>query len=254
MQRRTTLSLSLFCYVLLAIPSTALAKETAETKSIVVFGATGTIGQSIVAEALSRGHDVTGVSRSPEKFEYTEKNFTGARGDPTDATSVTELTTDVDAIIIAVGGRTATLPEETAMNQTAIAVTEVLSELGSHSPQVVVIGGGMTMLGSRENMIQNMPPNAPEGSAMYALFLGHWDAYETYMKSEINWTFVAPPMNLLGFRKGPDVRTGIYRASTSERVVAADGKSEISMSDLAVAAVDFAEETSFNRVMVTVGY
>ena len=244
----------LFGYALLVIASAALAEEPVESKNIVVFGASGTIGQSVVAEALSRGHAVTGVSRSPEKFAYSEENFTAARGNPTDASSVAELVADVDAVIIAVGGRTATKPEETAMNLTAIAITDVLSELGSDSPQVVVIAGGLTMLGSRENMIANMPPNAPEGSAMYALFLGHWEAYETYLKSNINWTFVAPPMGILGFREGPDVRTGKYRTSTTERVVMADGKNEVSMSDLAVAVVDFAEESEFNRVKVAVGY
>ena len=203
---------------------------------------------------LSRGHAVKGVSRSPETFNYNEDNFTGVQGNPTDAASVAELAIDVDAIIIAVGGRTATVPEETAMNQTAIVVTEVLAGQGSAGPQVIVIGGGMTMRGSRESMIDNMPPNAKEGSAMYALFLGHWEAYQTYLKSEINWTFVAPPMGILGFREGPDIRTGTYRASTSEYVVTADGKNEISMSDLAVAAVDFAEEADFNRVKVAVGY
>ena len=140
------------------------------------------------------------------------------------------------------------------MNQTALAVTEALAELGPKSPQVVVVAGGMTMLGSRQKMIENMPPNAPQGSAMYALFLGHWEAYETYLKSDINWTFVAPPMNILGFRNGPDVRSGEYRASTTERLVTPDGKNEISMSDLAVAVVDFAEGSDFNRVKVAVGY
>lgn len=244
----------LLILAMLMFASAAYADETSESKSIVVFGATGSVGQSIVAEALGRGHAVTGVSRSPEKFEYSEDNFTAARGNPTDANSVAELVADVDAVIIAVGGRTATKPEETAMNQTAIAVTEVLAELGSSSPQVVVVAGGLTMHGSRENVIANIPPHASEGSAMYALFLGHWEAYETYLKSDINWTFVAPPMNILGFREGPDVRTGEYRASTTERVVTADGKNEISMSDLAVAIVDFAEETDFNRVKVAVGY
>ena len=248
------LSSALIGFLALALFSTALAEDPAERKRIIVFGATGTIGQSIVTEALNRGHDVTGVSRSPDKFGYTQHNFTAARGNPTDAASVEELTSDVDAIIIAVGGRTATVPEETAMNQTAIAITDALSELGSDSPQVVVIGGGMTMHGSRENMINNMPPAATEGSALYALFLGHWAAYQTYLKSDINWTFLAPPMNILGFRQGPDVRTRTYRASTTEHVVSADGKNEISMSDLAVAAVDFAEEAKFNRVKVTVGY
>lgn len=247
MKRLLTLTMCLFA-------SATYAAEAADSKSIVVFGATGTIGQSIVAEALGRGHAVTGVSRSPEKFEYSEDNFTAAGGNPTDVNSVAELVANADAVIIAVGGRTATKPEETAMNQTAIAVTEVLAELGSESPQVVVVAGGLTMHGSRENVIANMPPNAKEGSAMYALFLGHWEAYETYLKSDINWTFVAPPMNILGFRNGADVRTGKYRASTTERVATPDGKNEISMSDLAFAVVDFAEETNFNRVKVAVGY
>lgn len=246
-------SLTLAGCLLFAFVSTTATAQSGESKSIVVFGATGTIGQSIVAEALSRGHDVTGVSRRENAFDYSEANFTGAVGDPTDAGSVAGLSGGVDAIIIAVGGRSATNPEETAMNRTALAMTEVFDGRGDDGPRIVVIGGGMTMHGSREKMIDNMPPMAPEGSPMRALFLGHWEAYETYQASDINWTFLAPPMTILGFREGPDVRTGNYRAST-ERVVADDGTSEISMSDLAVAAVDFAEGTDFNRLKVTVGY
>lgn len=247
-------SLTLVSYSLFAIFSTTAAEETPANKTIVVFGATGTIGQSIITEALGRGHNVVGVSRRADAFDYAEANFTGAQGDPTDPASVAELTKDIDAIIVAVGGRTATSPEETAMNQTAIAVTQVFAERGPDSPQVVVIAGGMTMEGSREKMIEIMPPHAPEGSPMRALFLGHWEAYETYLKSDINWTFLAPPMTILGFREGPNERTGIYRASTTERVVSDDGKNEISMSDLAVAAVDFAENGSYTGEKLTVGY
>nr|XP_061806002.1 uncharacterized protein YwnB-like [Nerophis lumbriciformis] len=242
----------------LLLTSCTWSETSADRQSIVVFGATGVIGQAIVVEALERGHLVTGVSRSPEKFQYSQPNFTPAAGNPTDAQSVAELVDGVDAIIIAVGARTATRPEETAMNQTAIAVSQALAEAGSSGPQVVIIGGGMTMRGSRENMIKHMPPHAPQGSAMYALFLGHWEAYETYMASNINWTFLAPPMNILGFGRGandqPNERTGGYRTSTEQSVVSADGKNQISMADLAVAALDFAEQPKFNQVKVTVGY
>ena len=36
---------------------------------IAVIGATGNAGSRIVAELLSRGHQVTGISRHPEKMQ-----------------------------------------------------------------------------------------------------------------------------------------------------------------------------------------
>lgn len=221
--------------------------------NIVVFGASGNIGKSIVKEALSRGHQVTGVSRSPDKFSYKEENFIGVKGNPTDLESVKEIIKGADAIISAVGGRDAKTPEETAMNQTAIALTKALEAQGADGPQVVIIGGGMTMQGSQEAMIKAMPPQAGEGSPMRALFLGHWVAYETFQASNINWTFLAPPMNIMGFRGGKDERTGTYRSAISTVVVNADGNSQITRSDLAVAALDFAEQPYFNQLKVTVG-
>ncbi len=223
---------------------------------IVVFGATGNLGKIVVREALNRGHEVVGVSRSPEKFAYTEANFIGVAGNPTSLESVLEVTEGADAIINAVGGREAARPEETAMNQSAIAFTEAFAGLGDAGPQLVVVGGGSTMVDSREELIANLPPNAPEGSPFRALFLGHWAAYETYLASDINWTFVAPPFGLTGWRgdASPGDRTGEYRTSTAGPVVDSEGKSAITGADLAVAVVDFAEKGEPNQVKVGLGY
>lgn len=241
-------------FLMLIVVSPVRAEDSKALQSIVVFGASGVIGQAIVAEALGRQYKVTGVSRNPDQFTFRHKNFIAAPGNPTSPTSVAELTQDVDAIIVAVGGRSATDPEKTAMNLTALALTAVLAERGSQGPQVVIIGGGMTMHGSPENMIRNMPPNAKKGSAMYALFLGHWEAYQTYKQSQINWTFLAPPRNILGFRDGANVARRSYRASTSGHLFDADRKNEISMSDLAMAAIDFSESSEYNHAKVTVAY
>jgi putative NADH-flavin reductase len=220
---------------------------------VVVFGASGSIGKKIVTEALDRGHDVIGVSRSPEKFSYTQENFTGVKGNPTDISSVKEIITGADSILVAVGGRTATDPDKTAMNLTAQNLSQVLSSLGQKGPQVVVIGGGMTMFGGEEEMIKQLPPNATEGSPFYALFLGHLSALKTYQASNINWTFIAPPLTIKGFRGGEDIRTGKYRTSTTDFVKDAEGNNAISISDLAVAALDFAENGSFNKRKVALG-
>lgn len=97
---------------------------TAQADKVVIFGATGTIGQAVVREALDRGHEVIGVSRNPDNFSYTESNFTGVAGNPTLLQSVLEITEGADAVISAVGGREAPTPEETAMNQTAVVFSQ----------------------------------------------------------------------------------------------------------------------------------
>src|SRR5262245_41363809 len=50
---------------------------------IVVYGASGSVGRVIVEEALSRGHEVVGVSRNPESLKFDNARFTAATGDVT---------------------------------------------------------------------------------------------------------------------------------------------------------------------------
>jgi putative NADH-flavin reductase len=245
---RVSLAGALLAGLVIAVFSTA-----AHAKKIVIFGASGSVGEAIVQEALSRGHEVTGISRTPEKFTYKQANFKGVQGDPTDVNSVLRVTQSAEAIINAIDGRSAAMPEETAMNQSAIALSKVFADLGAKGPQIVAVGGAMTMNGTKEKMREKMPANVAEGSAMFALFMGHMAAYETYQKSTINWTFVAPPMNIKGFRGGDNIRTGKYRTSTTDFVVDATGNSSLSMADLAIAIVDFAEKGNFNKVKVAVG-
>lgn len=243
-------------YRMIAIIAVLAATSTAAyADKIVVFGATGNIGKVIVQEALNRGHDVVGVSRDPSKFEYNDENFTGVAGNPTVVDSVIEVAAGADAIINAVGGREATTPEETAMNQSAIAFSEAFANQGENGPQVVVVGGGLTSHGSLEKIIENLPPSATEGSSFRALFLGHWVAYETYLASDINWTVVAPPRNIIGWRPGTgeDARTGKYRTSGEGAVIDAEGNNSLTVSDLAVAIVDFAESGEFNQQKTAVG-
>ena len=105
----------------------------------------------------------------------------------------------------------------------------------------------MTSHGSLEAVIENLPPNATEGSPFRALFLGHWYAYQNYLASDINWTFVAPPLGIIGFGNTPveDIRTGTYRTSTEGFAYDSNGDNIISKSDLAVAILDFAETDDF---------
>ena len=75
-----------------------------DSRTIVVYGASGNIGGLIVDEALERGHAVTGVSRSPDRLTVDHPNFTAVQGDVTDAESFAAVTSGADAVVISVQG------------------------------------------------------------------------------------------------------------------------------------------------------
>ena len=68
---------------------------------VAVIGATGNIGSKIVIELLTRGHDVSGITRHPEQLQPNVK-FTARRGDVNYEAGLAELLTGHDAVVSAV--------------------------------------------------------------------------------------------------------------------------------------------------------
>ena len=72
---------------------------------LVVFGATGNVGQRVVAEALRRGHEVVGVVRDPDAVQSPDKRVRLVKGDATNADSVAKVTRGADAVVSAISPR-----------------------------------------------------------------------------------------------------------------------------------------------------
>ena len=106
--------------------------QAADQQTIVVYGATGPIGGSIVNEALDRGHLVIGVSRHPSKFTLENDNFAPAQGDVTDPASVAATIAGVDVVIVSVSGNADDNAPEKSTH--AIAASTLVSVLGDLSP------------------------------------------------------------------------------------------------------------------------
>src|SRR5438128_10901833 len=68
---------------------------------LVVFGATGNVGQHVVAEALRRGHEVVGVVRDPDAVQSPDKRVKLLKGDATNADSVAKIARGADAVVTA---------------------------------------------------------------------------------------------------------------------------------------------------------
>jgi putative NADH-flavin reductase len=235
----------------------ALSAQPVQAKKIVVYGASGEIGGVIVNEALSRGHTVIGVSRDPAKLKNGNQNFTAVAGDVTDLASFQSVTRGADVVIISVSGSAKdNLPENSVTAQAARVATRAFTGV-RQSPYVIQVGGATTMYETKEAMMAHLPFPAEPGSAAYAMVFGHLVALQTYRASSIRWTVLTPPSNIDGWsRDGKLVlkRTGKYRTSTSGLVEDANGNSVVNIADLAVAAVDEAEQQRFAGKRFTVGY
>ena len=69
---------------------------------LIVFGATGGVGQQFVKMAVEQGHDVTAFVRTPEKLE-TKSGVHIIQGDAFDATAVAEAIKGQDAVVSCIG-------------------------------------------------------------------------------------------------------------------------------------------------------
>src|SRR5437879_13926167 len=73
----------------------------AETKTILVAGATGQQGGAVARELMKRGHRVFGLTRSTSKFkDLATAGIEGVHGDLTDRTSLAPLLRNADGFFI----------------------------------------------------------------------------------------------------------------------------------------------------------
>ncbi|WP_406434306.1 NAD(P)H-binding protein [Streptomyces sp. NBC_01589] len=70
---------------------------------VTVFGATGGIGRLVVQQLLDTGHQVTALTRNPDKLSLTHPSFTLITGQLSDRGAVTKAVTSAEAVISALG-------------------------------------------------------------------------------------------------------------------------------------------------------
>ncbi|AYZ67824.1 NAD-dependent epimerase/dehydratase family protein [Burkholderia multivorans] len=212
---------------------------TQRTLNIALFGATGTIGSRIVAEAARRGHRVTALSRTPGAGGA---GITAKAADLFDPASIAAALPGHDVVASAYGPK----QDDPAK---VVAATEALvaGVRRAGLKRLVVVGGA----GSLEVAPGKQLVDA-EGfpDAYKAVALAHRDAL-TYLRSvgDLDWTFFAPAALI-----APGERTGTFRTGAGKLIVDANGDSKISAEDYAIAFVDALEQGSFVREIATVAY
>lgn len=80
-----------------------LAPRAITVSNILVVGGTKGIGLETVKLALERGHNVTAMSRNPERIDFSHERLSKLKGNILDPESVEKAVTGKDAVIISIG-------------------------------------------------------------------------------------------------------------------------------------------------------
>ena len=194
--------------------------------SIAVYGATGMIGSRVVAEALTRGHRVTGITRSGGELPA-EVNV--EQGDAGDAGLAKRIAGEADVVVSAIG------PSRTGgdRREYLAQLRNLVETLGA--ARLIVVGGAGSLLVDGGRLLDQ--PYFPDIYKAEALLGAEALEYVRGLGEDVDWTFFSPAPVIQ-----PGERTGVYVGGTDSPV----GDS-ISAEDYAVALIDEIERPAHRR-------
>ena len=197
---------------------------------IAIYGATGMIGSRLVAEALTRGHDVTGITRSGGDLP---SGATAVRGDAGDAAIAKRAAAEADVIVSSIG------PSRTGgdRREYLAQVRNLAETLGD--ARLLVVGGAGSLLVGGQRLIDD--PAFPEAYLAEARIAAESLEYLRGLGEGTDWTYVSPAPVI-----APGERTGAYKLAADSPA----GES-ISAEDYAVALLDEIENPRHRRQRFT---
>ncbi|WP_055478625.1 NAD(P)H-binding protein [Sphaerimonospora mesophila] len=208
---------------------------------ISVFGATGNVGRRVVAEAVSRGHEVTGVALNAAAFADLPPGVEGRVGDATDLDAVLPLITGRDLVI------TATCPAPGNENELVTVAHTLLTACAKTGTRLLLVGGAGSLAVEGGGILMN---EVGYPAYLRPIALACIDQLAACRADTVvDWAYLSPAKLLV-----PGERTGRYRIGGDDLLVDADGDSRISLEDLAVALLDEAERPRHHRMRFTVAY
>ncbi|MFI5344754.1 MAG: NAD(P)-dependent oxidoreductase [Elusimicrobiota bacterium] len=201
---------------------------------IALIGFTGNVGTRVVAEALTRGHEVTGISRHPENAAA-KPGLTPTRGDAGDPAALAPLLAGHDAVVSSTRFQGAD-PRNLigAVRKSGVKRLIVVGGAGS-----LEVAPGVALVDTAEFPAAYKPEALAGRDFLNAL----------RAEAALNWTFFSPAAFF-----GPGPRTGKFRLGGDRLIVGADGQSRLSMEDYAIALLDELESPKHPRGRFTAGY
>src|SRR6204780_3011152 len=215
-----------------------IKREGAIEMNVVLYGATGNSGSSILQELVNRGHRVTAVARDTSKLPAT---VTAIRDDLSSVDKIASTIAGADVVISAYAP-----PPTDSDALLGVTEREIQAVKKAGNARLIVVGGaGLLEVAPGISVITS--GHLPEQYLPIAK--SHQKALEILKKSDVNWTYFSPAAFFV-----PGERTGKFRLGTTGLIADSRGDSRISFADYAIALVDEIEKPAHERGQMSIGY
>ncbi|MBT2570995.1 NAD(P)-binding oxidoreductase [Planococcus sp. ISL-110] len=165
---------------------------------IIVFGATGGVGQFVVKQAIESGFEVTAFVRTPAKLEVTHENLTVVKGDAFNPAEVAAAIAGHDAVVSCLGSSQG-MKKSTELQEM---IKNIVAGMQEHGVKRIVY----TASAGIYNELPGVSGKLMMGVLKNAL-TDHRAATDYIEAHGLNYTFVRP----MGLTDGPF--SGKYRES-----------------------------------------
>jgi putative NADH-flavin reductase len=183
--------------------------------TLAVFGGTGTVGRSLLPQALSAGHTARLLARTPAKITQSSSRLTVLAGDAKDPDAVRRTVAGADAVVTMLGG----FADPDSIRIGTAVITSAMEDLGVRRI-VIVQGYHLDFPGDPHNLGRKLVlPMLRSGSR--SLIADSRAMATAIQTSSVSWTVVRVPRVTQGRRTG-QVRIGALQLGPWDSVVNAD--------------------------------
>jgi len=215
-------------------------------KKVAVIGATGFVGTPLVNELTNRGYEVEAIVRDASKVEQNGK-VTAKSVDVNKVDELAEALKGNDAVINAFNaGWTNPNLYDDFLNG-SVNIEKAVEKSGVK--RFITVGGAGSLYIDGNQLVDgpDFPADIKPGATAARDYLNKIKENTT-----LDWTFFSPAIEMHQGTAG--VRTGKYRTALENPVFDENGRSVLSVEDVAVVLVDELEQNNHLRERFTAAY
>ncbi|ASK31972.1 histidine kinase [Chryseobacterium sp. T16E-39] len=216
-------------------------------KKVAVIGATGFVGSHVVKELENRGYEVEAIVRDASKIEQNDK----VKAKIIDVNNVDQLAEGLQGADAVISTYNAGWTNPNLYNDFLTGSENIEKAVEKSGVKRLIVVGGAGSLYTPDHVQIVDTPDFPEaykpGATAARDYLNKIKGNNT-----LDWTFFSPAIEMNQANVG--TRTGKYRTSLETPVFDENGRSILSVEDVAVALVDELEQNNHIRERFTAAY